>query len=86
MVRQEIAPISAYFTIFLTLLGVPGNGAMADLLGAGSNHIAEILKDWTAILKQSSLGHGQAQNSNEREDGSAPRVSRPAVGRRRKTA
>lgn len=59
---------------------------VADLLGAGSNHFAEILKDWTAILKQSSLGRGQAQNATERDDGSAPRVSRPAVGRRRKIA
>lgn len=59
---------------------------VADLLGAGSNHLAEILKDWSAILKQSSLGREQAQNSNEREDGSAPRDSRPAVGRRRKMA
>lgn len=59
---------------------------MADLLGAGSNHFAEILKDWSAILKQSSLGRGQPQNTNEREDGCAPRESRPAVVRRRKIA
>lgn len=59
---------------------------VADLLGAGSNQIAEILKDWNAILKQSSLGRGQAQNTNEREDGCAPCDSRPAVGRRRKIA
>jgi len=59
---------------------------LADLLGAGSNHLTEILKEWNDVLRHSSLGRGQAQNANEREDGSAPRVSRPAVGRRRKIA
>jgi hypothetical protein len=59
---------------------------MADLLGAGSNHLTEILKEWNDVLRHSSLGRGQAHNANEREDGSAPRVSRPAVGRRRKIA
>lgn len=59
---------------------------MADLLGASSNHLTEILKEWNDVLRHSSLGRGHAQNSNEREDASAPRVSRPAVGRRRKIA
>lgn len=45
-----------------------------------------MLKEWTAILKHSSLGCPQAENNNERKDGRAPRDSRPAVGRRRKTA
>lgn len=59
---------------------------LADLLGAGSNHLTEILKEWNDVLRYSSLGRGQAQNSNERKDGTAPCDSRPAVGRRRKIA
>lgn len=59
---------------------------MADLLGAGSNQLAEILMEWTTVLKDSSLGYPQPNNTNERKDGCAPRDSRPAVGRRRKIA
>jgi hypothetical protein len=59
---------------------------MADLLGAGSNRLTEILKEWNDVLRHSSLGQKEALNTNEREDGSAPPDSRPAVGRRRKIA
>jgi len=57
---------------------------MADLMGSGSNQLTEILKEWNDVLRHSSLGQKEALNTNEREDESAPRVSLPAVGRRRK--
>ncbi len=41
--------------------------------------------EWSAVLKHSSLGRPQAENTNERTD-RAPRDSRLAVERRRKTA
>lgn len=63
-----------------------GNFKMADLLGAGSNHLTDMLKEWNAVLQHSSLGCSQAQNTNERKDERAPRDGLPAVGRRRKTA
>lgn len=84
--REQASRKSAEKQGFLGLFEHPRRRSVADLLGAGSNHLAEMLKDWNAILKQSSLGRGQANNSNEREDGSAPRDSRPAVTRRRKIA
>ncbi len=59
---------------------------MADPLTASSNHLTEILKEWNDVLQHSSLGCGKAQNTNEHKDGRAPRDSRPAVTRRRKTA
>ena len=58
---------------------------LADLLGAGSNQLAEMLQEWSAILKHSSLGC-EAPNTNERKDGSPPRVCHMAAVRRRKTA
>lgn len=57
---------------------------MADPLSAGSNQLTEMLKDWNAILQHSSLDCRQASNENEGKDGNAPRVSRPAGGRRRR--
>lgn len=59
---------------------------LADLMGSGSNQLSDMLMEWSAVLKHSSLGCPQPENNNEREDGRAPRDSRPAVGRRRKTA
>ncbi len=59
--------------------------ALADLLGAGSNHLADMLTEWSAILKHSSLGRA-AHNTNERKDESAPRDSHLAAVRRRKIA
>ena len=53
-------------------------------MGSGSNQLTEILKEWNDVLRHSSLGQKEALNTNEREDESAPRVSLPAVGRRRK--
>jgi hypothetical protein len=61
-------------------------GGMADLLGAGSNHLTKLLTEWNDILQHSSLGRNQAQNTNERKDERAPCDGLPAVGRRRKIA
>lgn len=61
-------------------------GGVADLMGSGSNQLSDMLMEWSAVLKHSSLGCPQAENNNDRKDGRAPRDSHPAVGRRRKTA
>lgn len=61
-------------------------GLMADLLSASSNRLTEILEDWNKVLQKSSLGRNTPDNQNERKDGSAPRGSRPAAVRRRRTA
>jgi hypothetical protein len=74
------------FVVALDRRGMPKNGQLADLLGAGSNHLADMLKEWNTILKHSTLGCAQPQNTNERKDGCAPRGSRPAAVRRRKIA
>jgi hypothetical protein len=60
---------------------------MADLLGASSNQdqLIEVLKKWNEVLRHSSLGCGKLPSNDEGKDGSAPRDSHPAVGRRRKT-
>jgi hypothetical protein len=59
---------------------------LADLLSASSNRLAEILEDWNKVLQKSSLGQNLPDNEIEGKDGSAPRVSRPAAVRRRRTA
>ncbi len=59
---------------------------MADLLGASSNRLTEILEDWNKVLQKSSLGRNAPDNQNERKDDSAPHGSRPAAVRRRRTA
>jgi hypothetical protein len=59
---------------------------VADLLGANSNRLTEILEDWNKVLQKSSLGRNTPDNQNERKDDSAPRGSRPAAVRRRRTA
>lgn len=59
---------------------------LADLLGASSNRLTEILEDWNKVLQKSSLGRNTPDNQNERKDDSAPRDSRPAAVRRRRTA
>ncbi|MCW2368837.1 hypothetical protein [Sphingobium sp. B11D3D] len=58
---------------------------LADLLGAGSNHLTDILKNWNDVLRDSSLGRGNLKPLNESKDGSAPRDAIRAVVRRRKT-
>lgn len=59
---------------------------MADLLSAGSNHLADMLADWNTVLKHSRLGREKPCNINEGEDGNAPRDGRPAAVRRQKSA
>jgi hypothetical protein len=59
---------------------------VADLLGASSNHLTEMLKEWNDVLQHSSLGRRPSHNKNEREHERAPRDGLRAVGRRRKIA
>lgn len=59
---------------------------VAGLLGAGSNQLTDVLREWNDVLQHSSLGRGQPSNENEGKDGDAPCVSRPAAVRRRKMA
>ena len=61
-------------------------GDMADLQGAGSNHLAGILKKWNVILQDSSLGRGIFKPVNESKDGNASRDAIRPVGRKRKAA
>lgn len=58
---------------------------MADLLGAGSNQLADMFKDWNNVLQHSSLGK-KPINANEPQHGNAPSASRLARPRRRKMA